>query len=279
MRSMPILCSLALTLGGCGGDDENPHPPAGPFPYDDGSTVVIGPDGPTDEGATPAGDDCFDVDGVCVQPQEYCGDRGTADVIVDDQGKVLDVICYPTDAGNTDVFFVDESAPDDRVLVDDSASADVGNNDVLVLDGAPDGDDIEGTLDVDANNVVVYGDGPDVSVVGGDVNVTKNNLVVRGVRVRGNVEVEFNDAKFVLCVIEGNVTITGNNTTIAACDIFGDVQIEGNNTVLVDCRIAGEVQIVGSNTECAGNISFTDSDDDFVVSESELGAPIECTSG
>jgi hypothetical protein len=116
-------------------------------------------------------------------------------------------------------------------------------------------------------------------VRGGDLSVTKNNLVVRGVRVSGNVEVEFNNAKFVLCVIEGNVRIAGNDTSIAACEIFGDVEIEGNNAVLVDCRIAGEVRISGSNTECAGNDSFTDSDDHLVVSETELGAPIDCTSG
>jgi hypothetical protein len=117
--------------------------------------VVIGPDGPTADHTAPSGEACIEVDGVCIQPQEYCGERGTADVVVDDQGNVLDVICYPTGAGSSDVFRVEDSAPDDGVLVEDSAAADVGNNDVLVLDAAADGDDIEGPLEVDANNVVV----------------------------------------------------------------------------------------------------------------------------
>ena len=41
--------------------------------------------------ATPDGDECAELDGVCVNPQMTCGDDGRADVLIDENGAVVDV--------------------------------------------------------------------------------------------------------------------------------------------------------------------------------------------
>ena len=252
---------LALTwagcAAGCGGSS------AGALtgtPYTPGSATVIGKGG--DEYDTPTAG-CRDT--FCDAALDRCSATGAADVIVDANGKVVDVICYKQDVSVVQV-------PVDQV----PSYTTPGNNSVLVIDGADDGVDVAGDVTVSGNNAVIYGSGPDTSVIGGTVQVEKNNAQIRGVRIVGDVTIDKNDTKLVLCVIEGNLTITGNNTTVAECDVFGTVTITGNNTVLVDDRFNGASTLSGINLVCSADIRFDDANGDHVADASELGGPVTC---
>lgn len=256
--NVAVLCLMQ----GCGDDNADVDDE---YPYDPDETTIIGGDS-TDPVATPDGNDCIDVDGACAQPQEDCGDDGTADVIVDDKGNVVDVICYPTSGAPV------ETIPAESVPVEKTQ-----NGSVVVLDAADDGEDIEGDLSVDANNVVIYGESPDVSVIGGDLDITKNNTTIRGVRITGDVTVEYNNANLVFCVIEGDLTIIGNNTTVAGCDVWGNLTIAGENTVLVSNHLAAAGPFAAQGLVCNGNTHFSDENQDGVIDEAELGDPIQCS--
>jgi len=254
--------ALAL-LAGCGGEDSSVDDE---YPYDANETEVIGGGDQSGPVETPDGDDCIDIDGECVQPQADCGDDGTADVIVDDKGKVIDVICYPTSGAPV------EEIPAESVPVEKTQ-----NGSVVVLDAADDGHDIEGDLSVDANNVVIYGESPDVAVIGGDLSITKNNTTIRGVRITGNVSVEYNDANLVFCVIEGDLTIVGNNTTVAGCEVWGSVNIIGQNTALVSNTLADAGPFAAQGLVCNDNAHFSDTNADRHIDADEIDAPIECS--
>lgn len=250
------------TLTACGDDGDAT---TAKYPYDPNESTIIGSDddGPVE---TPNGNDCIDIDGACARPQAECGDNGTADVIVDDKGNVIDVICYPT--SNAPI----ETIPAESVPVEKTQ-----NGSVVVLDSADDGVDIEGDLSVDANNVVIYGEDPDVSIIGGDLDITKNNTTIRGVRITGDVTVTYNNANLVFCVIEGDLTISGNNTTVAGCDVWGNVTITGENTILVSNYLADPGPFAAQGLICNGNHSFVDEDEDGAIDEAEIGDVIVCS--
>lgn len=249
-------------LAGCGDDNSSVD---NEYPYDPDKTTIIG-GGSTDPVDTPDGNDCIDVDGACARPQRDCGDDGTADVIVDDKGNVVDVICYPT-----------SGAPVQEIPAESVPVKKTQNGSVVVLDSDDDGDDIVGDLSVDANNVVIYGESPDVAVIGGDLAITKNNTTVRGVRIAGNVTVEFNNANLVFCVIEGDLTIHGNNTTLAGCDVWGDLTITGENTVLVANRLADPGPFAAQGLVCNDNHHLIDADEDGSIDDDDVGDLIECS--
>lgn len=254
----------SMVLASACGDDADHNVD---YPYDPDQTIVIG--GDSDEPlTTPDGNACLEIDNEnCIRPQEDCGDDGRADLILDENGNVVDVICYPT--SNAPI----ETIPAESVPVNKTQ-----NNAVVVLDAADDGVDIEGDLSVDANNVVIYGESPDVSVIGGDLDVTKNNTTVRGVRIMGDVTVEFNNANFVFCVIEGDVTILGNNTTFAGCDIWGDLQVSGENAILVSNHLADPGPFAAQGLVCNGNYHFEDGNTNGVIEADELSDdPIACS--
>ena len=260
-----ITLSLCLLAIGCGDGGARSHK----VPWGDGRAEVISTDRTISTFAPIAGDGCLDYEGaskdVCIRPQDVCGEEA-ADVILDERGEVLDVICYPNE----------ETVTVDEIEAEQGNIAQSDNNAVLVLDDVDDGIDLEGNLDVDANNVVIYGAGPDVSVISGDVTVDGNNTLIRGVRIQGDVNVVKNDSVFVYCVIEGNLTISANNTQLLGCDVFGDIRITGNNTELAADRIAGKIENDGKNLSCDSNRSFEDRDENMTVSDEELGETIEC---
>ena len=267
MRKLDTVCGLlccVLWLAGCASSEPSP------LPYKPNSTTVIGGDYDNPDGLalevreTPDGDECIDLDGACVKPQSECGDNGAADVLLDDSGAVVDVICYPTDGVAIESL--------------EGEVKKVGNNVVLVFDDEDDGADVTGDVTIDGNNVTLYGHGPDTSVIGGDLHIDKNNSVVRGVRIEGDVTIDKNNPSIVDCVIEGDLTIRGNNVSIALCDVWGKLVIEGNNAVLVNNHFASAPEIHGNNTRCASNLSFVDANDDGKLSETELGDEISCAS-
>lgn len=253
---------LAL-VAGCGDTDNSVDDSE--YPYDPDKTTIIGGES-QDPVETPDGDGCIDVDGACAQPQQDCGDDGTADVIVDDKGNVVDVICYPTSGAPV------EEIPAESVPVEKTQ-----NGSVVVLDAADDGDDIQGDLSVDANNVVIYGESPDVAVIGGDLDISKNNATVRGVRITGNVTLEDNNANLVFCVIEGDLTIVGNNNTVAGCDVWGSVTVVGQNAVLVSNYLADPGPFAAQGLVCNDNYHVSDTNADGDVDEDEVGEPISCS--
>jgi hypothetical protein len=257
LRAWVAVCML---VGACGDDDERSG-----LPYSPDETTLIG----SRKGlvelqtfTTPDGDACINLDDVCVKPQSECGDDGAVDVLVDDQGSVVDVICYPT--AGVEVRDVEGDLEQ------------VGNDSVLVLDGEDDGVDIAGDVTIDGNNVTLYGQGPETSVIGGDLAIDKNNALVRGVRVEGDVTIDKNNPSIVDCVIAGDLTIRGNNVSVALCDVWGKLTIEGNDAVLVANHFATAPEILGNNTVCTGNIAFDDSDEDGVVDDDELLEPVAC---
>ena len=258
-----VILLLGVLSAACGGESDTEV--GRQTPYDGNFTVVVGDPAQTREFATPDGNDCIEVaGGGCVTPQDECGDRGTADVIVDENGNVLDIICYGQDVRVA-------SVPTNVV---DSVEA--GNNTVLVLDGTDDGDDVTGDVTITGNNAIVYGQGPDTSVIGGDLVIEKNNAIVRGVRIRGDVNIVLNNTKLLFCVIEGDLTISQNDTTVAACDVFGKVTITHNNTVLVQDRFNGIDQLSAQNLDCNSNERFDDENGNLVVEDGEIAGPLTC---
>lgn len=227
-------------------------------PYAPGDITVLGSNlGGEFKHLNECGDECESVD-------DECGDDAAADVVLDEDGEVADVICYEQDVNV------------ETVNIERVESAEAGNKTVLVLDGVADGLDVEGDVTISGNNATLWGEGVDVSEVGGSVKIEKNNAVVRGVRIHGDVAVTKNNAQFSLCVIEGDLTVTGNNTTIADCVVLGAVKIAGVNTVLVQNRFGSAYEIGGKNLTCNENHVFVDADEDGSFDDGEEGDEVTC---
>lgn len=233
MNKFQVLGILALTAG-CGAESN-----AESTPYAPGDVTVIGVGQRSDALHFEAceGNDCDVLD-------ERCGERAAGDIIVNEDGEVVDVLCYPLDV------HVDE------VQIDQVPSASAGNNTVLVLDDIDDGLDVSGDVTIEGNNAVVYGHGADVSAIGGTLRIQKNNAIVRGVRIQGDVTITKNNTQLAYCVIEGDLTITGNNTTVAECTVHGELTILGLNTVLVQNDFERSAPIEGFNLSCNDNRGF-----------------------
>jgi hypothetical protein len=210
------------------------------MPYKLGQALVIGA---TESGELVAVDDgCASV--ACQAVRDRCGKSAYADVVVDAQGAVLDVLCYQ---GNATVEEIGDAAV---------ATASAGNNTVLVLDGLDDGPDVTGNVVLTGNNAVLYGRGAGVSEIGGDLAIDKNNAVVRSLSIDGDVTIDKNNAQLSFVEIHGDLTIRGNNTTLAKSIVHGALHIEGVNTVLVQNRLAGARALTGKNLTCNDNVSF-----------------------
>jgi hypothetical protein len=262
LNTMTIGALLALGATACDSGGARSHS----VPWRDDRTNVIDAEGNVTELEAVSGDDCLNLENdVCIRPQDECEGRA-ADVVLDARGELLQVICYPED----EILTVEE------IEAQEGNVAQNQNDSVIVLDELADGADIAGDLSVDANNVVIYGDGADHSLIEGDVSVDGNNIIVRGVRIQGAVEIIANNAVFLHCVIEGDVSISGNNAVLSACDVLGDVRISGNNAQINGNRVTGELDDAGKNTICEENAAAVDADEDGVISEAELGAPIGC---
>lgn len=234
--------------------------PEADVPYRLGQAMVIGD---TKGGELEEVDDSCDT-AECEAVVERCGPRSFADVVLDEDSEVLDVLCYKP---NVTVVEIGVDAVD---------TASAGNNTVLVLDAVDDGADVTGDVVLEGNNTIVYGEGAGLSVIGGDLAIDKNNAIVRGVRINGDVTITKNNAKLAFCQIDGDLTIVGNNTTLAECVIHGEIRIEGNNTVLVQNQVADDSPVLGKTQRCNGNVSFVDENEDLIVDEAELGAGLVC---
>lgn len=258
----------ALLLGslaqGCGGGSR-----AHTVPWNPDETRVIEDDRDAYEVTAANGDQCLNVEtgveDLCIKPQDECGEQA-ADVVLDANGKVLEIICYPAEA-TLSVETLD--AQDGKVAQNQ-------NDSVIALDDDDDGVDIAGDVAVDANNVVIYGEDPATSVIDGDVDVDGNNIIVRGVHIQGDVSIVANNAFFYHCVVDGDVTVSGNNAVFVGCDVFGNVTVKGNNSHVAGNHIVGNLVDEGKNTRCEENVAAADANSDGVLVETELGAPLAC---
>jgi hypothetical protein len=264
MQGVGTLVSFGLVA--CGGGARSHE-----VPWEAPRTQIIDSDRTAENVAAPEGQDCLHVAGAdgCIKPQDKCGEGISSDVILDTDGKVLQVICYP----KGDELSVEE------VNAEQGDIPQTDNNAVLALDGADDGADVMGNLSIDANNVVVYGKGPDVSVVAGDVSVDGNNIIIHGVRIQGNVDVIANNAYFVDCVIEGDLTIDKNDAVVSSCDVLGKTIVRANNAALTANRFASAPVFEGKNARCADDYLATDANMNDQLSDDALGAAITCDDG
>lgn len=212
----------------------------GVTPYQLGQALVIGE--ARDAQLTTVDETCDSE--ACQAVRERCGEDAYADVVVDADGHVLDVLCF---RGNATVVEIGE---------DEVASASAGNDTVLVFDALDDGPDVTGSVTLTGNNAVIYGEGAALSQIGGDLAIDKNNAIVRGVSIHGDVTIDKNNAQLSFTEIFGDLIIQGNNTTLAECVVHGEVRIDGVNTVLVNNRFAGARTLSGKNLTCNGNVSF-----------------------
>ncbi len=250
-----IAAALVLALGACGDGELL-------YPYDNNTTVVIGPDG-TSTAETPTGADCVDPMATnCIRPQETCGEGATADVLVDSEGAIIDVICYPEDDGGTPATVVDG-----QLVFSD-------NNVVAVFQPG----ELDGGVTIQGNNGVIYGGGPDDTTINGDVTLKGNNTIVRGIRVVGNVTFEGNNVKLFHCEVTGDVVIRGNNAFVSNCVVFGSIIYEGNNAQVITNLMEGGITFSGENNECRDNRFFRDSNSDQTLQSDERAAaePLNC---
>lgn len=251
MKNISIWSAFFL-IGACGNDASSAR-----TPYEPGDITIIGQNlGGAEVPLSECEDECATVD-------DECGEDAAADVVVNEQGAVADVICFKP---NLDVQHIGE---------EEAPSAEAGNNTVLVFDGLDDGLDVEGDVTISGNNSVVWGEGPDVSSIGGTLLIEKNNAIVRGVRIHGDVAITKNNAQLSFCVIEGDLTITGNNTTLAECTVYGEVKVMGVNTVLAANRFGTTSSIEGKNLTCNNNFLLGNSEEG-AGDAGDLGPEIEC---
>jgi hypothetical protein len=249
-----------VALLACAGEE-----PEAITPYRLGQALRIGPEkGGTPEDLAEVCDEADD-DEACLTAVEQCGSNAYADVVVDEHGAPLDVLCY---GANVTVR---------EVGADAVPSETVGNHTVLVLDDLDDGADVTGDVTLSGNGAVLYGKGADVSVIAGTLAIEKNNAIVRGVRVQGDVTVTKNNVRLAFCQIDGDLTISGNNATVAECIVHGRVRIEGNNAVFVQNELENNDTLSGKNLRCNANVSFENADADGSVSEDALAPAVVCS--
>jgi hypothetical protein len=251
---------LCVALSGCDDDDDAAGP--GRFPYEADKTEVIGGDS-RDVHDTPAGDECIELDGVaCVKPQDECGDDATADVLLDSNGEVIEIVCLPDEEG---VVIID--AEDGEVVLDDDGAV------VIVED-----EDLDGNVVVEGNSAVIYGDSPEETVIEGNLNLKGNEAIVRGLTVTGDVTFEGNESQFYYCVVHGDVVLKGNKNFVSNCTVFGSIRSSGNEDDVISNLVEGTIELGGAPRECRDNRHFVDENDNNVVDPDELDAatPLDC---
>lgn len=253
-----LLLVASSTVVACGSED-TPGGGSAPSKFGSGKgvTTVIGDGKGGTAYVTPGEDDCLELFDECIKPQEKCGDDARADVIVDSEGKVIEVVCYPG-----------EEAPP---TVEEDGDVDLGkkNKGGVAVDGADDGVDIAGNVTSNGNNVTVYGEGADVSIIGGNVSASGNNFALRGVTVKGSVDITANNGTIVLSVIEGDVVYNGNNFVMAETVVLGNVKITGNNAKLLGNSVAGTIEVIGKESICDGNRKH--------LANGQLGEELACS--
>lgn len=252
------------------GDDTN---------YGDNTDVVITPGGTQDDQFIVSGEpdgNCVQIEDACVEIDEakgrYCDQDGAqADIILDENGEVLEVVCYPPP---------ESGAPLEEVSVSEDGTVNVPQNasgSVIVFDETTDGEPLEGDITLDAERVSFFGNGVDETIIDGNLSFASNNARARGLTITGDLSVakNSNNNAITFCKVHGSVDVQGNGMRLVNCQVFGDVSVAGNGATLVNIGVQGEWD-VNSGASCHGCYSFEDEDEDFIVLEEEQGDPLSC---
>lgn len=201
-------------------------------------------------------DDCLALEGrECLSAEDACGGKAAAEVYLDENGEVAEVVCLP------------KETPQEILLLDGGEVPDIGNGTAVVIEGDEMNPAVEGDLDFTTNNVVIWGEDPATSVIDGGMIIDGNNALVSGVTLKGDVVINFNNASMSNCIIEGDLTLNGNDSQIVGCRISGNVVITGNNNELTLNSLAGTVENTGQNTVCTDN---------YVGDSLSEGEPVDC---
>ncbi len=252
------------------GDDTN---------YGDNTDVVITPGGTQDDQFIVSGEpdgNCVQIEDACVEIDEakgrYCDQDGAqADIILDENGEVLEVVCYPPP---------ESGAPLEEVSVSEDGTVNVPQNasgSVIVFDETTNGEPLEGDITLDAERVSFFGNGVDETIIDGNLSFASNNARARGLTITGDLSVakNSNNNAITFCKVHGSVDVQGNGMRLVNCQVFGDVSVAGNGATLVNIGVQGEWD-VNSGASCHGCYSFEDEDEDFIVLEEEQGDPLSC---
>lgn len=252
------------------GDDTN---------YGEDTSVVIVAGGNQDDQFIVSGEpdgNCVQIEDACVEIDEakgrYCDKDGAqADIILDENGEVLEVVCYPPP---------ESGAPLEEVSVSEDGTVNVPQNasgTVIVFDETTDGEPLEGDITLDAERITFFGNGVDETIIDGNLSFASNNARARGFTVTGDLSVakNSNNNAITFCKVHGSVDVQGNGMRLVNCQVFGDVSVAGNGATLVNIGVQGEWD-VNSGASCHGCYSFEDEDEDFIVLEEELGDSLSC---
>jgi hypothetical protein len=252
------------------GDDTN---------YGDNTDVVITPGGTQDDQFIVSGEpdgNCVQIEDACVEIDEakgrYCDQDGAqADIILDENGEVLEVVCYPPP---------ESGAPLEEVSVSEDGTVNIPQNasgSVIVFDETTNGEPLEGDITLDAERVSFFGNGVDETIIDGNLSFASNNARARGLTITGDLSVakNSNNNAITFCKVHGSVDVQGNGMRLVNCQVFGDVSVAGNGATLVNIGVQGEWD-VNSGASCHGCYSFEDEDEDFIVLEEEQGDPLSC---
>jgi|GEM_PF-2548972 len=247
--------------------------------YGDDTDVVIKPGGTADDQFIVSGEpdgNCVQIENDCVEIDEakgrYCdGDGAQADIILDENGEVIEVVCYPAP---------ESGAPLEEVAVGEDGMTEVPQNvsgAVIVFDEETNGEPLEGDITLDAERVSFFGNGVDETIIDGNLSFASNNARARGITVTGDLSVarNSNNNAITFCKVQGSVSVEGNGMRLVNCQVFGDVSVTGNDATLVNIGVQGEWEVNGGST-CHGCYSFVDEDEDFIVLEEEEGDPLSC---
>jgi len=251
--------------------------PADDVGYKPGEDDVVIADATTWVVSGASAADCVTIGTECLQIQtikeEQCGDPNAQVDIIWIDGKATEVVCYPPPSQGVTV---------EEVIVSSDGQSEIPQNSpnkVVTFPESSDGVPIKEDLTLNAEQIVIIGNGVDKTILDGNVTIASNNSKLRGLTINGNVTFEQNSNNSVLsfCKIKGNLVVNSNDVTIFNCEIFGNVEINGNNSLLLNMGVGGELKIEGNTSLCENNYSFSDPNSDFIIAESEKGAPLDCS--
>lgn len=143
---------------------------------------------------------------------------------------------------------------------------------VITFDEATNGTPIEGDVTLDAERVVLYGNGPDKTIFAKNIIVASNNARVRGVTVQGELSLSKNSNNSTLAFtrVYGDLTVESNGSSAVNVEVFGDVNVLGHDTSVTNAGVQGSWEI-SSGAACYGCYSFSDDDEDYIVTDPEIG--------
>lgn len=271
---LALLMGALMVTAACGGDDT---PATGrqvvatgdgdATDYGAQTDVIVAADGTTYI-VSGSGSGCVQVDGVCQDLAEaegrYCGQEGgQTDVVLDGDGAVAEVICYPPP---------EEAAAVDEVIVTEDGVATLpqnANGSVIIFDEQTEGEAVEGDMTLNGERMTLFGRGVDETLLVGQLTIASNNSRLRGMTIDGGLSYtkNANNSALSFVTVRGDVSIASNGFRGAALTVFGDVTITGNDARLTNLGISGEWS--GGGATCVGCYSIADEDEDFIVDEGE----------